>query len=264
MALTLARGYVGGTAHRRPPYFKTKKLGLLGNTASLEFAPWFDPTWTLAAHPCCRPRCRREPDWYFDLHRPELFKQEHRTWNAKYYTWLKTIQTPVFMQKNYPEIPMSVEYPLDRIRAEFRTYFTNQCAFMIALAMTEGVTHIGLFGCQYAHETEHGVQRDSLTYWLGRFEQYGGTVVIPPKWNTLLCSPPLLYGYESHDAKGKLVPQYRTLPVIEKPKADGSKERLRLYDVDAKGECEVPRRPLPTGEAPAEDRWARALAGVGV
>src|SRR6185295_3098006 len=102
---------------RRPPYFKTKKLALLGNTSSLEFAPWHDPSWTLAAHPCCRPRCGREPDWYFDLHRPELFRQEQRTWNPTYYTWLTRLQVPVFMQKHFHDIPMSVEYPLARIQA---------------------------------------------------------------------------------------------------------------------------------------------------
>lgn len=255
MTLTLARGNVGGAAHRRPPYFKTKKLGLLGNTSSLEFAPWFDPTWTLAAHPCCRPRCKREPDWYFDLHRPELFRKEERTWHRTYYTWLKTLQTPVFMQKNYADIPMSVAYPLERIQGEYRSYFTNQCAFMIALAMTEGVTHIGLFGCQYSHETEHGVQRDSLTYWLGRFEQYGGTVVIPPKWNTLLASPPLLYGYESHDEHGKLVPAYRVSPRIEVKNEDGTKEQRILAPVDMEtAEGRVPLMVIP-GEPPA---WSRS------
>lgn len=245
MALSLARGTVGGAVYRRPPYFKTKKLALLGNTSSLEFAPWYDPSWTLAAHPCCRPRCRREPDWYFDLHRPELFRQEARTWNPKYYTWLKSLQVPVFMQKNYADVPMSVEYPLARIQAEFRSYFTNQCAYMIALAMTEGVTHIGLFGCQYAHETEHGVQRDSLTYWLGRFEQAGGTVVIPPKYNTLLSCPPLLYGYDSHDEHGKLVPAYRVKPVIAAKNEAGETERRELVPVAADGSCPVPLMALP-------------------
>lgn len=250
MPLSLARGSVGGAAHRRPPYFKTKKLGLLGNTASLEFAPWYDPSWTLAAHPCCRPRCKREPDWYFDLHRPELFRQENRTWNPKYYTWLKTLQVPVFMQKNYADVPMSVEYPLARIQAEFRSYFTNQCAFLIALAMTEGVTHIGLFGCQYAHETEHGVQRDSLTYWLGRFEQGGGTVVIPPKYNSLLACPALLYGYESHDEHGKLVPAYRVKPVLVTKDKKGDTERRELVPVAADGSCPVPLMPMPEGMVP--------------
>ena len=255
MSIALSRANVGGVAHRRPPYFKTKKLGLLGNTASLEFAPWHDKTWTLAAHPCCRPRCKREPDWYFDLHRPELFRREQRGWNRTYYTWLKNLQTPVFMQKAWPDVPMSVEYPLLRIQAEYRSYFTNQCAFMIALAMTEGVTHIGLFGCQYAHETEHGVQRDSLTYWLGRFEQYGGTLVIPAKHNSLLCSPPLLYGYESHDADGHLVPQYRSTPVVTVKKADGTQEKRELTPVDMDtAEGRVPLMQLPNGEQPAWER----------
>ena len=255
MSLTISGSRVGGSAYGRPPYFKTKKLGLLGNTSSLELAPWFDPTWTLAAHPCCRPRCKREPDWYFDLHRKELFQQERRTWNQRYYTWLKHLQTPVFMQKHWPEIPMSVEYPLLRIQAEFRSYFTNQCAFMIALAMTEGVTHIGLFGCQYSAETEHGVQRDSLTYWLGRFEQYGGTVVIPARHNTLLCQPPLLYGYESHDEHGKLVPQYRTVPTVTVKKADGTAEKRELAPVNMESaEGRLPLMVLPNGEAPAWER----------
>jgi hypothetical protein len=203
----------GGAAFRRPPFFRTKKLALLGSTDSLELAPWHDASWTLAAHPCCRPRCLREPDWYFDLHRPECFREEHKAWNPAYYTWLKRLQTPIFMQENWPDIPMSVRYPKERIFAEFRAYFTNHCAYMIALAMTEGVTHIGLFGCQYAG-AERGTQRDSLTYWLGRFEQSGGTVVIPARGNSLLTKE--LYGYESHDAEGKLIPSYRVLPTIEK------------------------------------------------
>ena len=213
--LTLTIGPTGGAARRRPPYFKTKKLGLLGSTQSIHYAPWADPTWTLAAHPCSRPNCKREPDWYFDLHRRECFQQARKSWNRDYYTWLKTLQTPIFMQEDWPEIPMAVRYPLERITAEFSTsvtgrlYATNHCAYLIALAMTEGVTTIGLFGCQYSAETEHGVQRDSLTYWLGRFEQWGGRIVVPPVYNSLLAQPKGLYGYASHDAEGKLVEEYR-------------------------------------------------------
>jgi hypothetical protein len=255
MGLMLAAGNTGGGAHRRPPYFKTKKLGLLGMTTNLQFAPWFDPTWTLAAHPCCRPQCKREPDWYFDLHRPELFRVQSKGWVKDYHGWLKRLQTPIFMQKNWHDVPMSVEYPLTRIQAEYRSYFTNQCAYMIALAMTEGVTHIGLFGCQYSGDTEHGVQRDSLTYWLGRFEQYGGTVVIPPKDNSLLCDPPLLYGYESHDEHGKLVPQYRAHPTVRAKAKDGTEERRELAMVDMeKAEGRIPLMAPPTGIQVAWDR----------
>jgi hypothetical protein len=203
----------GGTAYRRPPFFRTKKLALLGSTDSLEFAPWDDKSWTLAAHPCCRPRCKREPDWYFDLHRPECFRVDQKQWNPQYHAWLKALQTPIFMQEHWPEIPMAVRYPRERIFSEFRPYFSNHCAYMVALAMTEGVTHLGLFGCQYSG-SERAIQRDSLTYWLGRFEQAGGTVVIPDRHNTLLTMP--LYGYASHDERGKLVPAYRPEQTVTK------------------------------------------------
>lgn len=255
MPFVLASGQVGGAAHRRPPYFRTKKLALLGATSNLRYAPWHDPSWTLAAHPCCRPQCAREPDWYFDLHRPELFRTAKKGWTKDYYGWLKRLQTPIFMQKNWPDVPMSVQYPLARIQAEFRSYFTNQCAFMIALAMTEGVTHIGLFGCQYSHVTEHGVQRDSLTYWLGRFEQAGGTVVLPPVENSLLCSPSLLYGYESHEANGQLVPAYRATPMVTRRTTRGQDERRVLVPLVP---ADVP--PLGNGEAP---NWARYEALFG-
>lgn len=225
----------GGRRHAAPPFFRTKKLALLGSTDSLELAPFHDMSWTLAAHPCCRPRCAREPDWYFDMHRPECFRIEHKPWNPLYYAWLKRLQTPIFMQEAWPEIPMAVRYPKERVFAEFRAYFTNHCAYMIALAMTEGITHLGLFGCQYAG-AERGTQRDSLTYWLGRFEQAGGVLVIPAQGNTLLTKE--LYGYESHDAQGRLIPSYRVPPEIQKTKG----EIKTLHPVS-----EVPLMPVPPG-----------------
>jgi hypothetical protein len=244
-------GEDGGTAWRRPPFFRTKKLGLLGSTDNIGFAPWDDPSWTLAAHPCCRPLCQREPDWYFDLHRPECFRVEAKGWNKQYHTWLKNLQTPIFMQKAWPEIPMSVRYPKERIFSEFRPYFSNHCAYMIALAMTEGVTHIGLYGCQYAG-AERGVQRDSLTYWLGRFEQAGGTVVIPAFHNTLLTQP--LYGYESHDEFGRLLPAYQ----LEKPAT--KTEIGPCVEIDPNtAEGRIPLMPPPNGEPIAWERSGLAL-----
>lgn len=242
----------GGTARRRPPYFRTKKLGLLGSTESLDCAPWDDPSWTLAAHPCCRPRCSREPDWYFDLHPRSCFSVERKAWNPHYFTWLKRLQTPIFMQENWPDIPMAVRYPRERIFAEFRRYFSNHCAYLIALAMTEGVTHIGLFGCQYAG-TERGVQRDSLTYWLGRFEQAGGTLVIPDKGNTLLTMP--LYGYDSHDEQGKLKDEYRALMPTKVSNHVGNPLVAEAIDLDlSKPESWPPLALPPNGEPIAHER----------
>jgi hypothetical protein len=242
-------------------------VAILGSTLALEYAPWHDRSWTLIAHPCCRGRCAREPDWYFDLHRRECFTQA-KSWNRQYYSWLQRLQTPIFMQEQWPEIPMAIRYPRETVEAEFATrvtgrlFATNHCAYMFPLALMEGVTHIGLFGCQYAATSEHGVQRDSLLYWLGRFEQAGGTLVIPRKHNTLLCSPKELYGYESHDERGKLIAAYRApvalMPAAATAKGPAARVALHLIDEETTG-GRIPLMPPPGGEPIAWERSRHAI-----
>jgi hypothetical protein len=256
-SLTLYSGVTGGTALRRPPFFKTKKLGLLGRTDNIKYAPWHDASWTLASHTSARELCKREPDWYFDLHRPACFKQENKSWNPRYYTWLKNLQTPIFMQENWPEIPMAVRYPIEQMLQEHRAYFTNHCAYMIALAMAEGVHTIGLWGCQYGADSEYSTQRGSLEYWLGRFEQNGGTVILPVKSNTLLNWPAELYGYQSHDEKGRLTGGYLQGLKFKKTlveKKSGPPVEITLADPADKSRPVV--MPPPGGEAVAWDRRA--------
>jgi hypothetical protein len=250
MQLAVAGRPKGGKPHRLPPFFKTKKLGLLGCTENVKDAPFHDPSWTLASHTAARQFCRREPDWYFDLHRPECFRREHKAWNSTYHTWLKELQTPIFMQENWPDIPASVRYPIEQMTQEHRAYFTNHCAYMIALAMSEGVTHIGLWGCQYGVESERHVQRGSLEYWLGRFEQAGGQVILPVRKNSLLCFPSGLYGYDSHDEKGHLTGDYARM-LQTKTEKDGQAVTLAIIPP---GEERPNVRELPNKQ---EIAWAR-------
>mgnify|MGYP006928164073 CR=1 FL=1 len=279
-------GNNGGKPRMKAPFFKTKKLAIIGSTASMQFAPFQDPSWTLAAHPCSRPECSREPDWYFDMHRPECFTLQRKRWNNRYFSWLKNLQTPIFMQEDsssmptwkrasefdedgnatkyiveaspWSQIPMAVRYPKDRILAEYRGYFSNHVAWMIALAMTEGVTHIGLFGCQYSSDSERSIQRGSCEYWLGRFEQSGGILVEPKRYNDLLNIPAELYGYESHGPDGKLVDAYRVkgAPTLARAVAgDAGAEMVALTVIDtASAVGRPPLMELPNGESPAWER----------
>jgi hypothetical protein len=59
------------------------------------------------------------------------------------------------------------------------------------------VTHIGVFGCDYATGSEYGPQRGSAEYWLGVAEGRGVQVCLPPGCD-LLNKPHLMYGYQSH------------------------------------------------------------------
>ncbi len=178
---------------------RLRKVACLGGARSLVYAPWHDPTWELWAHASCRHLCKRDPDIIWDLHPPELWRDpKKKNWDPNYAKWLATNRIPIMMQEVYPDVPASMRYPFETIITEFpRGYMTNHIAYMIALALVEGVTHIALFGCDYDTDSEYGPQRGSAEYWLGMAEGRGVNILIPPKCD-LLNKPPLLYGYESH------------------------------------------------------------------
>ena len=150
-------------------------------------------------------------DRYFDLHPKACWTRGGKK-TAAYPKWLAKNTVPIFMQKQFVEVPASRAYPKGQILAEFgnaRPYFTNHVAWMIALALTEGVTTLGLFGINYSSESEYMMQRGSAEFWLGRAVERGVRLVIPEQCS-LLQEPNLLYGYESHDeVTGLLKPEYK-------------------------------------------------------
>jgi hypothetical protein len=193
---------------------RVRKIGLLGShEATLKHCPWNDPSWELWGHAGSRGFYKRSPERLFDLHRRECWTLSNHK-GERYLKWLATNTVPIFMQERYPEVPASFRYPIERVLAEFRPYFTGHAAWMIALALTEGVTHLGFFGINYGKTTaigadcEYGAQRGSCEYWMGFAEARGVQLVIP-KGGNLLADPEELYGYASHDELGVLVPSYR-------------------------------------------------------
>ena len=178
---------------------RLRKIACLGGAKSLHYTPWHDPTWELWAHASCRHLCRRDPDLLFDMHPPDLWRDaKKKTWDPNYFKWITMNRVPIMMQEVYPDVPASMRYPFEQIITEFpRGYMTNHLAYMIALALSEGVTHIGVFGCDYNTNSEYGPQRGSAEYWLGVAEGRGVHVQIAPQCD-LLSKPSLLYGYESH------------------------------------------------------------------
>lgn len=183
----------------RAPTGQLRKIAILGGANTIRFAPFRDLTWELWSHASCRDRCRREPDVFFDLHPPELWRDPvKKRWDPGYLAWLTRNHVPIYMQERYPDVPSSLRYPFETMITEFpRGYMTNSSAYMIALALMSGVTHLGVYGCHYEAKGEYGPQRGSMEYWLGVAEGRGVHVLIPPTCD-LLNRPSLLYGYQSH------------------------------------------------------------------
>ncbi len=226
---------------------RLRKIALLGSHYSLEYAPWGAPSWELWGHASSRFLYRRSPDRYFDLHRMECWTAGRK--EERYVKWLGRNTIPIYMQKVHETIPASIRYPKEQIFCEFRKYFSSHAAYMIALALYEGVTHIGLFGINYSTDSEYATQRGSTEYWLGFAEGRGVQIVLPPRC-TLLNDPPELYGYESHDEKARLVESYRRKHAAIMV---GAEER-RLRIVTAGGPTPTPAPPPPSVTEEMRDR----------
>lgn len=188
----------------RPVVARTaRKIALCGShSASLADAPWNDPSWEFWGHASSRAWYAKAMDRYFDLHPPACWSRGGKKTHL-YPKWLAKNTIPIYMWERYPEVPASEAYPKGRILMEFsyahrRQYFANHVAWMIALAISEGVDHIGLFGINYSTRGEYERQRGSAEYWLGQCDGRGIVVHLPEQC-TLLAEPALLYGYESHD-----------------------------------------------------------------
>jgi hypothetical protein len=191
-----------------------RKVALCGSHSdSLVDAPWTDPSWEFWGHASSRAWYGRQMDRYFDLHPRSCWTRGGKK-SAAYPKWLAKNLVPIYMQDRYEEVPASIKYPKGRILTEFssahqRHYFANHLAWMVALALTEGVTHVGLFGINYSAQSEYERQRGSAEYWLGQCDARGVIVHLPEKCD-LLRDPVSLYGYESHDeVTGLLVADYK-------------------------------------------------------
>jgi hypothetical protein len=226
-----------------PGLGRLRKIALIGTANTYPWAPFHDPSWEIWAHNSAIPICPRV-DRIFELHSKFVWsKKKH--WHKDYQKFLRECPVPIYMQRHWPDIPQSIRYPRERVLSEFRRYFSSQAAWMIALALTEGVTHLGFYGIHYEHSSERDWQRQGCEYWMGMAEGRGVQLVIPEAC-PLLKQPKLLYGYESHDKAGKnIIAPRKTNDMKFSPAA------LTLIDMD-KAEGRPPLAELPQG---AEPNW---------
>lgn len=183
-------------AYEPPGLGRARKIALIGTAQTHVFAPWHDPSWEIWAHASSWRLCRRV-DRFFDLHSRKVWSAK-KYWHPDYQAWLKKLPVPIYMQERYADVPQSVRYPRERVLSEYRRYLTSQAAWMMALALTEGVTHLGFFGIHYSSDEEHRSQRPGCEYWMGVAEGKGVQLVIPSGCPLLTGKGYQLYGYESH------------------------------------------------------------------
>lgn len=232
-------------------------MALLGGVKdTLRHAPFTDPSWAIWSHNSVPLSAAKRVDRWFDLHPPHCFQAPVKC-GRRYYEWLKGLTTPIYMQKHYPEIPASVAYPRERIQTEWPGLpFGSQTAWMIALALTEGVTHLGLFGVHYQHESEYAEQRANAELWVG-IALGRGVQVVMPAGCPLAREPVDLYGYESHTPEKYAARQRRFAEI---------KQRLTATTLTGLASAKQGFNPtrLQPGTWPRPETETPALVGAGV
>lgn len=172
---------------------KRKKVALVGYAAaSRGLAPFNDPEyeiWGLNQVNRWIPRADR---WF----------ENHREWNTyvvegtDYKEFLTTLPIPVYMSYPDPIIPNAMQYPKDKLVETFGLeYLTSTIAQMLALAIYEEFTEIGLYGIDLVVGDEYSYQRPCAEFWLGIAHAKGINVRLPH--SSALLKSRFTYGYRN-------------------------------------------------------------------
>lgn len=179
-----------------------KKVALIGFAESWKEAPFKDESieiWSLNEFWKYAPRWNR----WFELHDADTLGVTKRDLSdgeqKRHLDWLASQPAgkPIYMQREFVEsgrFPAAVEYPLRAMCEKFGRYFTSSIGYMMALAIHEGYTWIGLYGVDLASDVEYQQQRPNTEYLVGLARGMGITVEIAK--SSALLKAGHLYGYE--------------------------------------------------------------------
>lgn len=184
------------------------KIALIGTAPSSRMlAPFNDPSWKIWA--CSPGNMNSLPrvDVWFELH-SNLLWPEHESYGKPYIEWLKQQKFPVYMQ-DQSQVPQATPFPMLEMVEEFgRDFFTSSFAWMMALAIKQGATEIGLYGIDMASRDEYIQQRPGFYFFRHQAEQRGIKISAPNE-SDIMQSPPL-YAYVDSTPIGRKLAARKT------------------------------------------------------
>lgn len=178
-----------------------RKVALIGYTDSRFEAPYGEPGWEMWGlnnlHLQVAPEHMASFTRWYDLH-------DRATINADdaHVSWLKQTDLPVLMWQANPDWPTSQPFPREELLEEFGRYFTNSISWMLAHAILEGATTIGVWGVDMAQSSEYAAQRPSCEYFLGVAAGLGIELIIAETSDLLKAA--VLYGDSDGGLRAKL------------------------------------------------------------
>ena len=161
---------------------RRSRVVISGAGKSLRQIPWHDESWEIWGinnfwNAMRDDAGRLRADRWFELHPPTPGIQDPYDMN-----WLRECPLPIYTTEPFADNPNAVLFPVDRLAATFRDYFSCTFAYQIALAVDEGFREIAVHGLELAYGTqrEATVERACVDWWLGFAEGRGIKITIPP------------------------------------------------------------------------------------
>ncbi len=163
---------------------------------SREYIPFDDPNvdiWIM--NECGKQTWIKRYDAVLQLHSRSNFMRTNNHNDPNHPDWLRQHHNkPIYMQKQWPDVPDSVRFPIEEYINIFGRYGTSSAAMMLGLAYILGYDRAELYGFEMASDSEYFYQKAGFEYVIGMCAGKGMEVWIDPKCS-LLNAP--LYGYQN-------------------------------------------------------------------
>lgn len=173
-------------------------LAILGTAGTLPQAPYANKEYEIwGVSPVITYEVCKRADRLFEIHGDGYWKRE------EILTRLNAFDGPTYMQDHYDEVPKSVRYPIELVKAlPHGEYQTTGITYMLALAYLSFVEtgkpfHVELYGVHMEAREEYEEQRPCVEHWLGRLMGAGVDITVAPGGAILRTHG--MYGYENYN-----------------------------------------------------------------
>ncbi len=166
---------------------KRPKIAVLGTaSATLPDAPFDDPEWTIWGIGLNPETTIRRWDAWWEIHNTEEFTRDY----GPHVKWLIEQRGPIYVKQDEHKFKNPVIFPMDRIQKEFPAeveagFLSSSTAFMLAWAIMQNPTDIGIWGVDMFSSGEYEDQRAGCQHFLIKAEDRGIKLHIPDKCDIL-------------------------------------------------------------------------------
>lgn len=193
-------------------------------------------------------------DAVFQMHAEPIWRNPKNRNDAGHYDWLTSGKTPiVYMQAQYPDVPMSKAYPVEDVSrvllgslahtvggvSSAMRYFTSSVNYALALGIYKAYRKIEIYGVEMETDTEYRYQRDGVAFWIGIA---GGRGIEVDFHGSIFDAP--LYGFE-----GDVVLDYEVFDTRLAELNPLAREAQERYEVQKKAFGKAAVHFLATGDS---------------